>query len=168
MDAINDVSAAETISKSRRYDKEECPLFLEEEIYLAYGKNYSLIRGQLELLLKGLESKKLYMPSDRQFQLMDRAIRSYCDIYNDSFSDWVDDPDCKNLVYYRGKKPVTELDCEEMFDEFFWDRDYDLPPAVASRLSTGDFDMSGSAINASLHTLVDTEDLTLVEYGDET
>ena len=155
-------------------------LYFDRKILKSFGGGIGgikIIRNELEKLLKAHQSKDVYMPTDRHFQLLDRILSHFCGCYGDTVDGILNEPDPKtrkeysSLVLKHKRKPVLALDFDTIFEQFFWDNDYDLPPELAQALNQGSgklvqqvADISGVALGASLGTAVDTSDLQLEKY----
>jgi hypothetical protein len=148
--------------------------YFEEEILKAFGGGRSsgeLLKRELQKLQKAHLSEKLYMPTDRHFQLLHRIISVYCEEYNDMVGCYDSEEDAESSVHKDSKgRAIDELDIDMIGDYFFWDLDFDLPIKAALLMKNsadktiqkmGDF--SNVAINASCNAPVDGEDLLLKE-----
>lgn len=138
---------------------------LEPEIITAFGggkEGIELIIKQYKRLLKAHKDRyALYMPTDRLFKLLHRALEDYIAVYNDLSCDMKPD----GLHKTANKEPVYEIDFEYILGNLFWDTDYDMPelensPPEVRRM----MGLSEDAVRASANQLVDASDLILSRH----
>jgi len=152
-------------------------IFFEDKIVESFGgkiKGLQLICREFKKILEAHHSEKIYTLTDRHFQLLDRVLGIFCDVYTGTARDIISEPKelkkNKDYLLYHNEKPIFELDSGLLMDIYFWDCDYDFPIDTAQFLKedkTGFrdyFDVSREAIGASLGSPVDGSDLRIEEY----
>lgn len=126
--ALSEITDALTINIE--VENEWDSAIFEKDLIHAYGDDLTaavLIHSELTKLKMAHESNRLFMPTDRQFQLLDRVIRVFCDIYSDLSGAVPEDKDKENfLIRDENGEPIYEITWDKVFDAFFWDNDYDL------------------------------------------
>lgn len=127
-----------------------------------------LILNELKKLRQAHLSSDIYMPSDLHFKLLDRILRTYCDLYNDGF---YRDEEC--ALKCKGEV-IQKLLYNDIFGIFFWDKDFDFNEETASALFHNkqlrdciDSSISIQALNTSLGIPVDFSDLKLERLEEE-
>ncbi len=107
---------------------------LDEDVVEMFGGPQGLL-NHLRELWNIFHHQKVYQISDYSYLSLDRVLRTYCEIYNDSMRD-------PGTIYVEGIIAAGALcryiDVDELLETFFWDQDYDLTPEIFNQLTPED------------------------------
>lgn len=143
-------------------------VYFDEKFVNSFGgarDGIPIILNELKKLMQAHLSSDVYMPTDIHFKMLDRVLRTYCDLYNDEFHVSAEDAiKCSGEIIQR-------LSFDEIQDLFFWDMDYDLDEKTAQALFNNkqlreylDLSISIQALNTVLGIPVDFSDLKLEKW----
>ncbi|MFW5785522.1 MAG: hypothetical protein ACOCW1_04985 [Chitinispirillaceae bacterium] len=146
-------------------------IYFGEKLVNSFGgarDGVPIILNELKKLRQAHHSDDIYMPGDLHFKLLDRILRTYCELYNDEFHR---NEEC--VLKCNGEN-IQKLSYDDIFGIFFWDKDFDFNEETASALLNNsqlrnciDSSISIQALNTSLGIPVDYSDLKLEKWEGE-
>jgi hypothetical protein len=164
--AINDLT--EDLSEIKQNPKKAYKkLDLNSNLYYDITDMFTI--KQLLDIVKSLksahESKKLFMPTDYHFLIIDRLLQVYQPYLVDMVHDYV----ITNEPFIKRNSNTLKYDVEMdyILGRYFWDDDYDLDPRIINRPDIiASLDVSEEAVHACNRMRPQPHEIELKEWVD--
>lgn len=112
------------------------------------------------------ESKKLFMPTDYHFLIIDRLLQVYQPYLEDMVHDYIITD--KPFIKRNSNKLKYNVEMDYIFGCYFWDDDYNLDPRIINRPDiVAVMDVSEEAIHACNRMRPQPHEIELKEWVDD-